>query len=68
VEEAGLDEPRLSSAEPDRIEHTQDEALFGEPGSNPSVNAPLALYRRTAQTPSRKSSVKTMSQSHCSGR
>jgi len=45
VDETGLDEPRLSEPEPDPIEHTQDEALFDEPGS-PSANAPLALYRR----------------------
>jgi len=46
VDETGLNEPRLSEPESDRIEHTQDEALFSEPGSNPSANAPLALYRR----------------------
>jgi DNA polymerase-3 subunit gamma/tau len=46
VDETGLDEPRLSEPEPDRIEHIQDEALFDEPGSNRSANAPLALYRR----------------------
>ena len=46
MDETGLDEPRLSEPEPDRIEHIQDEALFDEPGSNRSANAPLALYRR----------------------
>ena len=46
MDETGLDEPRLSEPESDPIEHTQDEALFDEPGSNPSANAPLALYRR----------------------
>jgi DNA polymerase-3 subunit gamma/tau len=46
VDETGLDEPRLSEPELDRIEHTQDEALFDDPGSNASANAPLALYRR----------------------
>ena len=28
------------------IEHTQDEALFDEPGTSASASAPLALYRR----------------------
>ncbi len=46
MDETGIDEPRLSEPEPDRIEHTQDEALFDELGSNASANAPLALYRR----------------------
>jgi DNA polymerase III subunit gamma/tau len=46
VEEAGPDEARLSEPEPDRIEHTQDEALFDDPASSVSANAPLALYRR----------------------
>jgi DNA polymerase III subunit gamma/tau len=45
VEEAGLDDFQPSPGEPDRIEHTQDEALFGDGASAPG-NAPLALYRR----------------------
>jgi DNA polymerase III subunit gamma/tau len=46
VEEAGLDDLRLPEPAPDGIEHTQDEALFDDPGSSASPNAPLALYRR----------------------
>jgi DNA polymerase III subunit gamma/tau len=46
VEEAGLDDLQPSPAEPDRIEHSQDEALFDDPGSSASSNVPLALYRR----------------------
>jgi DNA polymerase-3 subunit gamma/tau len=52
VEEAGLDDPQvsepqqLSEAGPDRIEHTQDEALFEDPDASASRAAPLALYRR----------------------
>jgi DNA polymerase III subunit gamma/tau len=46
VEEAGLDDIQPSGAERDRIEHTQDDALFDDPGSRASKNAPLALYRR----------------------
>ena len=30
----------------DQIEHTQDEALFDEPGTSAPAQAPLALYRR----------------------
>jgi DNA polymerase-3 subunit gamma/tau len=44
VEEAGPDDLRLSEPGLEGIEHTQDEALFNEPG--PSAPAPLALYRR----------------------
>jgi DNA polymerase III subunit gamma/tau len=46
VEEAGLDDLRLSEPGLDGIEHTQDEALFNESGSNVRGQAPLALYRR----------------------
>jgi DNA polymerase-3 subunit gamma/tau len=46
VEEAGLDDIQPSGAERDRIEHTQDDALFDDPGSRASKNSPLALYRR----------------------
>jgi DNA polymerase III subunit gamma/tau len=45
VDEAGLGDLRLTEPEPDRIEHTQDGALFGDPASTAST-APLALYRR----------------------
>ena len=44
MEQAGPDDPRLSEPGLEGIEHTQDEALFNEPG--PSAPAPLALYRR----------------------
>ena len=44
MEEAGPDDLRLSEPGLEGIEHTQDEALFNEPG--PSAPAPLALYRR----------------------
>ena len=44
MEQAGLDDLRPSEAGPDRIEHTQDEALFDNPSA--STTAPLALYRR----------------------
>jgi DNA polymerase III subunit gamma/tau len=46
VEEAGLDDLQPSPAEPDRSEHTQDEALFDDPGGSASSSVPLALYRR----------------------
>src|SRR5207342_208112 len=46
VEEAGLDDLRLSEPGLDGIEHTQDEALFNEPGPSERPQAPLALYRR----------------------
>ena len=46
MEEAGLDDLRLSEPGPDGIEHTQDEALFDEPGASTRPQAPLALYRR----------------------
>jgi DNA polymerase III subunit gamma/tau len=46
VEEAGLDDPRLSEPGSERIEHTQDEVLFDDPASSASTTAPLALYRR----------------------
>jgi DNA polymerase-3 subunit gamma/tau len=46
VEEAGLHDLRLSEPGPDGIEHTQDEALFNEPGPITRPQAPLALYRR----------------------
>jgi DNA polymerase III subunit gamma/tau len=46
VEEAGVDDLRLSEPRLDEVEHTQDEALFDEPTSGPAVPAPLALYRR----------------------
>jgi DNA polymerase III subunit gamma/tau len=47
VEEAGLDDLRLSEPRLDGIEHAQDEALFDEPASAASAApAPLALYRR----------------------
>jgi DNA polymerase III subunit gamma/tau len=44
VEEAAVDDVRLSEPRPDGAEHTQDEALFEEPA--PATRAPLALYRR----------------------
>jgi DNA polymerase III subunit gamma/tau len=46
VEEAGLEDVRLSDDDPERIEHTQDEALFDDAEAGPSGSAPLALYRR----------------------
>jgi DNA polymerase III subunit gamma/tau len=46
VEEAGLEDVRLSDDDPERIEHTQDEALFDGAAAGPSGSAPLALYRR----------------------
>ena len=49
MEDAGLDDLRLADAgsdQPDQIEHTQDEALFDDPGASASKTAPLALYRR----------------------
>ena len=46
MEEPGLDDLQPSDAERDRVEHTQDDALFDDPGSRASKNAPLALYRR----------------------
>jgi DNA polymerase-3 subunit gamma/tau len=46
VEEAGLDGLQPLEADGDRVEHTQDEALFDDPGGNASSAAPLALYRR----------------------
>ena len=46
MEEAGLHDLRLSEPGPDGIEHTQDEALFNEPGPITRPQAPLALYRR----------------------
>ena len=46
MEEAGVDDLRLSEPRLDEVEHTQDEALFDEPASGPAAPAPLALYRR----------------------
>jgi DNA polymerase-3 subunit gamma/tau len=46
VEEAGVDDLRLSAPDLDGIEHTQDEALFDEPATDAAAQAPLALYRR----------------------
>jgi DNA polymerase-3 subunit gamma/tau len=46
VEEAGVDDLRLSEPRLDGVEHTQDEALFDEPAPRPAAPAPLALYRR----------------------
>jgi DNA polymerase-3 subunit gamma/tau len=46
VEEAGLEDVRLSEDERERIEHAQDEALFDDSDTSTSANAPLALYRR----------------------
>ncbi|HKN45046.1 MAG TPA: DNA polymerase III subunit gamma and tau, partial [Propionibacteriaceae bacterium] len=37
---------RLSEDERERIEHTQDEALFDDSDTRESASAPLALYRR----------------------
>ena len=45
MEEAGLDDLQPLAAEPERIEHTQDEALFAD-SAGASISAPLALYRR----------------------
>jgi DNA polymerase III subunit gamma/tau len=44
VEEAAVDDLRLSEPRPDGVEHAQDEALFDQPA--PAGQAPLALYRR----------------------
>jgi DNA polymerase III subunit gamma/tau len=44
VEEAAVDDLRLSEPRPDGAQHTQDEALFEERA--PARQAPLALYRR----------------------
>jgi DNA polymerase-3 subunit gamma/tau len=44
VEEAAVDDLRLSEPRPEGVEHTQDEALFEQPA--PATQAPLALYRR----------------------
>jgi DNA polymerase III subunit gamma/tau len=46
VEEAGVEDLRLSEPDLGGIEHTQDEALFDEPASDAAAPAPLALYRR----------------------
>ena len=46
MEEAGLEDVRLSEDEQERIEHTQDEALFADSDTSASASAPLALYRR----------------------
>ena len=48
MEEAGLEDLRLDEpgSDQDHIEHTQDEALFDDPGTNAPGSAPLALYRR----------------------
>ena len=46
MEEAGPDDLRLSEPGLEGIEHTQDEALFSEPGPSAGAQAPLALYRR----------------------
>jgi len=46
VEEAGLEDVRLSEDERERIEHTQDEALLADSDTSTSASAPLALYRR----------------------
>jgi DNA polymerase III subunit gamma/tau len=46
VEEAGVDDLRLSEPRLDGVEHTQDEALFDEPAPRPAAPSPLALYRR----------------------
>jgi DNA polymerase III subunit gamma/tau len=46
VEEAGVDDLRLSEPRLDGVEHTQDEALFDQPAPRPAAPAPLALYRR----------------------
>jgi DNA polymerase III subunit gamma/tau len=46
VEEAGVDDLRLSEPDLAGIEHTQDEALLHKPASDAAAQAPLALYRR----------------------
>ncbi len=46
MEEAGVDDLRLSEPDLGGMEHTQDEALFDEPASDAAVLSPLALYRR----------------------
>ena len=46
MEEAGVDDLRLSEPRLDDVEHTQNEALFDEPASGPAAPALLALYRR----------------------
>jgi DNA polymerase III subunit gamma/tau len=46
VEEAGVDDLRLSEPRLEGVEHAQDEVLFDEPASRPAAPAPLALYRR----------------------
>ena len=46
MEEAGVDDLRLSEPGLGEVEHTQDEALFDEPASDAAAQAPLALYRR----------------------
>ena len=49
MEDAGPDDLRLADAgseQPDQIEHSQDEALFDDPGASASGASPLALYRR----------------------
>jgi DNA polymerase-3 subunit gamma/tau len=46
VEEAGPDDLRLAESGLEGIEHSQDEALFNEPGRSARAQAPLALYRR----------------------
>ena len=46
MEEAGVDDLRLSEPRLDGVEHTQDEALFDEPAPRPTAPSPLALYRR----------------------
>jgi DNA polymerase-3 subunit gamma/tau len=46
VEEAGVDDLRLSEPDLGGMEHTQDEALFNEPAPSERPQAPLALYRR----------------------
>jgi DNA polymerase III subunit gamma/tau len=50
VEEAGVDDLRLSEPDLAGIEHTQDEALFHKPASDAAAQAPLALYRRYRPT------------------
>ena len=46
MEEAGVDDLRLSEPDLDAIQHTQDGALFEEPASDAPAQAPIALYRR----------------------
>ena len=46
VEEAGVDDLRLSEPRLDGVEHTQDEVLFDESAPRPAAPSPLALYRR----------------------